>query len=144
MRLIDIGGPGFGVRIRSSAELWKQIEIQMIVGVDQARKDQKAAEIERDLVAIHGTVAIRGVFKRDTALANAEVSLLRAVRADSDPGADDPHGRVQQLVKTAGTPLAASNAAPLPARSKIVRSGSPKLASLCQAGRSPAAFAHWF
>src|SRR5580700_8210788 len=46
---IDVTSPGAGVRIRTAAEPWIQIELQVIVRVDQAGQDKVAFQIQNFL-----------------------------------------------------------------------------------------------
>src|ERR1051325_496513 len=46
-RFVDVAGPLLGVRIPAESQPGKQAELEVIVGIDEARNDQASVQVER-------------------------------------------------------------------------------------------------
>src|ERR1019366_895641 len=99
--MVDVAGPGGGIRVDAAAQLRKEVELQVVVGVDQTGHDKMAGQIE--IGGGHGYAP----------------PLLQPTR----------HLRTQRASSTAGVRRAASYSSGLPAASKSARSGPPIVAS---------------
>src|SRR5262249_50736979 len=53
IRMVNVAGPFGRVPVWAEAELRKQIELQMIVSIDQARKHLEACQVEKGTGAFH-------------------------------------------------------------------------------------------
>lgn len=78
-------GPLPGVRERPSPEPGKQAELQMVVSIDQARKQQATAEWNRQ-TALTAWSTRELVQSRNPSLADREIEVLGLLRAERYPG----------------------------------------------------------